>query len=86
MTNTVHKRAYVTATRVLASTLKPGDLFSTAGDKYWSTALDKGSVGECVYIRTNIDHATIHDSDTYVYRIVVELQDIAPAMGVDIDE
>jgi len=86
MTDTIHKRAHITATRTRADELKPGDLFSIVGDEYWSAALDSGSIGECVYIRTNIDHAVAHDGDTYVYRIVVELQDIAPAMGVDIDD
>lgn len=78
MTDTIHKRAYITATRIRADELKPGDLFSIVGDEYWSTALGRGSVGECVYIRTNIDHTIANDGDTYVYRIVVELQDIAP--------
>jgi hypothetical protein len=79
MINKPYQRAYITATRTRADELKPGDLFSIVGDEYWSTALDSESIGECVYIRTNIDHAVAHDGNTYVYRIVVELQDIAPA-------
>ena len=33
--------------------LEPGDLFSTAGEDYWDN-LDDGSVGEKVYIRTDV--------------------------------
>ena len=41
----------IKATKVRGIDLKPGDLFSTAGQDYWLKAMDKGSVGERVFIR-----------------------------------
>ena len=52
--------------------LKPGELFSTAGQAYWDTALDKGSVGEAVYIRTRIDASRFPDANDTVYRVTIE--------------
>ena len=45
----------ITAELTTAFDLQPGELFSAAGPSYWDTALDKGSIGEAVYIRTNTD-------------------------------
>ena len=53
--------------------LKPGDLFSIYGPEYWDTALDKGSIGEKVYIRTNVSaDQSRDDPETLVYRITTE--------------
>ena len=65
-------KARVTATPIIGRYLQPGDLFSTAAQAYWDTALSHGSVGERVYIRTNIAADQFHDADETVYRIVIE--------------
>jgi hypothetical protein len=52
--------------------LQPGDLFSTHGPSYWDGAMDKGSVGERVYIRTNSPASDAPDAEDTVYRITVE--------------
>lgn len=54
--------------------LKPGDLFSTASAEYWDGAMDKGSIGECVYIRTNFDATPFHGLDAPIYRITIEVE------------
>ncbi len=46
-------KAKIQAEMILGKDLQPGDLFSTAGPEYWDYAMDRGSVGERVYIRTN---------------------------------
>ena len=67
-------RAKITATPIQAHLLQPGDLFSTVGPDYWSDALDKGSCGERVYIRTHVNQEWFDDADSTVYRITVEKQ------------
>ena len=62
----------IKAVLIRASDLQPGDLFSTAGPDYWNLALDKGSVGERVYIRTNAPVAGADDVDVIVYRIEIQ--------------
>jgi len=46
-------KAQARAEAVLSKELLPGDLFSTAGSEYWDTALDRASIGERAFIRTN---------------------------------
>ena len=58
---------------VIARDLKPGDLFSTEGNRYWNLAMDHGSCGECVYIRTNTGADRFPDADSTVYRITIEV-------------
>jgi len=60
-------KARVKTTLVKANTLRPGDLFSNVDDNYWSTALDGESLGERVYIRTNVPR----DDTALVYRITI---------------
>ena len=45
----------ITVREVKGKDLKPGDLFSTAGELYWKAVErnDKRSIGEKVYIRTD---------------------------------
>jgi hypothetical protein len=44
--------AKVRATEVVAGDLRPGDLFSIAGQDYWGMAMNDGlSLGQKVYIR-----------------------------------
>lgn len=64
----------ITAVQVIGRDLKPGELFSIAGPDYWRTALDKGSVGEQVYIRTNVPTDQFHDADEPIYRITIEVE------------
>jgi hypothetical protein len=64
----------ITAVQVLGRDLKPGDLFSIAGPDYWRTALDKGSVGEQVYIRTNVPADKFVDADEPIYRITIGVE------------
>lgn len=52
-----------------ARDLQAGDLFSTRGLEYWAFALDKGSIGEKVYVRTHTDADTARDADSIVYRL-----------------
>ena len=61
----------IKAELVTGRDLRPGDLFSAAGPSYWDTALDKGSVGEAVYIRTRIDADRFHDANDTIYRITI---------------
>lgn len=61
----------VIATKCIGRDLKPGDLFSTRGDDYWSKFDRTGSVGECAYIRTNTSADDFHDADAEVYRLEI---------------
>jgi hypothetical protein len=65
------KHATVTATRIRAVDLLPGDLFSIATEDYWRKAMDKSSIGEQVYIRTNTPAKQADDSYSFVYRITI---------------
>lgn len=69
----------ITATKILARELQPGDLFSTAGQRYWdefrnlvAKAESTGHmpVGEKVYIRT--EHPCPADqAEVEVFRITI---------------
>jgi len=48
--------------------LHPGDFFSTAGDEYWSQALDGSSLGEKVYVRTNCP-CPERERHTHIYQL-----------------
>jgi len=65
-------RAKVKAELIVARDLKPGELFSTVGEEYWGDALDHGSVGECVYIRSNVPSSYFPDDHEAVYRITIK--------------
>ena len=52
--------------------LKPGDLFSTRGQDYWSNIQYNCAIGEKVYIRTEEPCDSAPDADMTVYRITVE--------------
>jgi len=62
----------IKARLVTARDLMPGDLFSAAGPSYWDTALDKGSIGEMVYIRTRAHPDRAPDANDVVYHITIE--------------
>ena len=62
----------IKAELVTAFDLQPGELFSAAGPSYWDTALDKGSIGEAVYIRTRTNANRAPDANDTVYRITIE--------------
>lgn len=61
----------LTATPILGKDLKPGDLFSTAGQYYWDHPAPD-SIGERVYIRTE-SPIPLHQEEVEVHRITVEL-------------
>lgn len=61
----------VKATLCKGRDLKAGDLFSTVGQGYWSTIDLTGSVGECVYIRTNTPADNFEDADEDIFRVEV---------------
>jgi len=65
--------ARITAVKVLGRDLKPGELFSTVGPQYWDVAMNRGSVGERVYIRTNTPAELYDDLDEVVFRITIEV-------------
>jgi len=67
----------ITATPVPAKELKPGDLFSTAGPLYWGSLKERASIGEKVYIRTDVpaDRFCEDDPNAIVYRITLERRD-----------
>ena len=54
-----------------AHDLKPGELFSAAGPSYWDTAMDTGSIGERVFIRTNTSASRAPDANDTIYRITI---------------
>lgn len=67
----------VIATKAKAVDLKPGDLFSTADQTYWTSALKykrDNSVGETVYIRTNVS-CPEDQVDVDIYLITIERGD-----------
>jgi hypothetical protein len=53
--------------------LVPGDLFSHAvyGQAYWRGALDGASIGEKVYVRTNVPLDMVPDPDQEVWRLTI---------------
>ncbi len=65
----------ITATPVTGRQLRPGDLFSVAPQEYWDFAMRQGSVGECVYIRTDIGAERFEDADEPVYRITIQVDE-----------
>lgn len=62
----------IKATPTRGGDLKPGDLFSTAGPKYWGLIDKNGSIGERVYIRTEAPCPQGEESEE-IYRIEIEL-------------
>ena len=65
----------VTATKVIARALQPGDLFSTVGPEYWDRISINRSVGERVYIRTESPAQDFSDADYEVYRIEIQREE-----------
>jgi hypothetical protein len=65
-------RARIKAELVVARDLKPGELFSIVGPDYWDGALDHGSVGERIYVRTNMPSSDFPDEHEAVYRITIK--------------
>lgn len=72
--------------RVTGRDLKPGDLFSSVGPDYWGTAMDKGSIGERVYIRSNAPTHYAPDADAVIYRVTVEYDEDESIDTSDIPE
>ena len=62
----------IKAERILARDLQPGDLFSVAPQEYWDHAMQIGSCGEKVYIRTNASADDFKDANAIVNRITIE--------------
>ena len=62
----------VTAVRIKGYELEPGDLFSTRGQDYWDSFPKHQSIGESVYIRTETPADASPDSDSFIYRIIIQ--------------
>ena len=60
----------ITTEKIKGSDLKPGELFSSAGDEYWQHR-DNRSIGEKVYIRTDTPLLPSAQEEV-VYRIVIK--------------
>ena len=65
-------RVKIKAEEILGRELKPGDLFSTVGSSHWNMAMEFGSIGERVYIRTNVPADRAPDPGEKIYRITIE--------------
>lgn len=65
----------INATPCKGRDLEPGDLFSTMGPIYWRAAMNRGSVGERVYIRTHASADEFKDADDTVFRITVTVNE-----------
>lgn len=63
----------ITAEEVKCEDLKPGDLFSTAGQSYWSH-YEPFSVGERVYIRTE-RACPPNDRGKPIFKITIDKED-----------
>ena len=61
------------AEKLTGKDLKPGDLFSSAGDDYWKHT-DPLSIGQRVYIRTDTPLAATLQAET-VYRITIDMEE-----------
>lgn len=61
----------IIATQVKSQELVPGDLFSTAGPEYWDNILEVDSIGERVYIRTEVPCPDDQKDET-IFRITIE--------------
>ena len=61
----------IVAKLTTAHDLQPGELFSAAGPSYWDAAMDSGSVGERVFIRTNTPANRAPDANDTIYRITI---------------
>ena len=60
----------IKAEAMLGGELRPGDMFSTAGQEYWDRALEGPSIGEQVYIRTN-SPTPPQEAKVPIFRIVI---------------
>jgi hypothetical protein len=69
---TTSKKFTIKAERIVASDLRPGDLFSTIGSDYWDDAIMGPSIGEKVFVRTHTPPDRAPDSDLMVYRLTIE--------------
>lgn len=67
------KAVRVLATAVHGRDLEPGDLFSLLGPDYWDRALDGATLGESVFIRTNLPTELTPDPNTIVCKITIEV-------------
>jgi len=70
----------IKATKCRGDELQPGDLFSTAGPGYWDQFPSRDSVGERVYIRTNVPSCEFVDGDASIYRVEVQRGDDDPML------
>lgn len=61
----------IIATSIKGKDLKPGDLFSTAGQLYWDN-YNPQSIGERVYIRTEAPTPS-DDANAEIFRITIEV-------------
>jgi hypothetical protein len=72
MSNMTSKEFTIKTEKIVASTLQPGDLFSTLGPDYWDDAIMGPSIGERVYIRTHTPSNRAPDPSLMVYKLTIE--------------
>lgn len=60
------------ATKIKASELQPGDMFSNVGQLYWNNVGTRHSIGERVYLRTEELCPTEQIQDE-IYKITMEI-------------
>lgn len=67
----------IRAEAIEAKHLKPGDLFSTAGEAYWNNVVkNPKKLGEVVYLRTGLveDDGEYEGGDDLVYRLTITVE------------
>jgi len=69
----------INCTPIKGKDLKPGDLFSTVGSIYWDNIKENKSIGEKVYIRTEIPYENASDFDITVYKLEIETTKVEPS-------
>lgn len=67
------RRVRFKAEEILGRDLRPGDLFSTAGPEVWDHVDTRGSIGEKLYVRTNVTEEQAKDGHLPIYRVTLEI-------------
>jgi hypothetical protein len=53
--------------------LKPGELFTTAGQEYWDRVSTTSSIGEKVFVRTDAPVPNEFEANADVFKLEVEI-------------
>lgn len=70
------KQVSIKATPIIARDLQPGDLFSTANQRYWDRSMSDKGVGEGIYVRTNLPTNNADDADTPLFKLEIQTQEV----------